>query len=432
MKKEVKRVDTKYVIRYQQNQNDLEAFNTIYEFYRNALYYFSISYVRKAADAEEIVQETFIKVIRYIKSLQSPEAFHAWLYRICYSTIMLHYRKDKKYQDVDDEFNLEEVQDGSDTPKETFDKQEIYQEIDESIEELGSRFETVARLYYFDEFKIKEISEILEIPEGTVKTRLMKIKVKLKEQLESKGVTPNKYLSLGFTPFMYNFFQSMYQQATMNEVHSQTILTNLHNEIALVGAPAILSGGLSKTSGAIGKKIVVSLTAASLVTVGYFYFTGEENIINSISYPTAMTRKNIEVQVSLNKEVESNMIEIKNDNKEVAFELDQDSLIFVIDENGNYEITIDDERETLTITNIDCNAPVINSIDVQEDKIYLALQDELSGIDFETSYAVYKDEKIEINDGYIYGTFDNDVYIYLYDKVGNNTEYRINIGETSI
>jgi hypothetical protein len=145
-----------------------------------------------------------------------------------------------------------------------------------------------------------------------------------------------------------------------------------------------------------------------------------------------MTRKNIEVQVSLNKEVESNMIEIKNDNKEVAFELDQDSLIFVIDENGNYEITIDDERETLAITNIDCNAPVINSIDVQEDKIYLALQDELSGIDFETSYAVYKDEKIEINDGYIYGTFDNDVYIYLYDKVGNNTEYRINIGETSI
>lgn len=122
MSKETKRVDTEYVIRYQNDQKDLEAFNHIYAFYKNALYYFCVSYVKRSADAEEIVQETFLKVIRNIKDLQSPEAFHAWLYRICYSMIMLHYRKNKKHQEVNEDIELEELQDYSDTPIESYQK----------------------------------------------------------------------------------------------------------------------------------------------------------------------------------------------------------------------------------------------------------------------------------------------------------------------
>lgn len=425
MKNEAKRIDTKYVKRYQQNQDDMEAFNAIYEFYYNPLYYFSISYIKKAADAEEVVQDTFVKVIRHIQSLQSPEAFHAWLYQICYSAIMMKFRKEKKYVELDEEYNIEETKDENDTPELYYEKKEVYSEIKEAMKELGVKFEVVTRMYYFDDLKIKEISKILGIPEGTVKTRLMKGKKRLKIILEEKGITPAKYFS--FAPFIYQFYKITQQQLQMNPIPAQTLLANTTSEATIATSTFALTQGVNHVAKVSMQKILTSFIGASIITSGYVILTSDANIINTIEYSNEMTRDKLETIITLNKEINENEVKIIKNEQLVPFELGKDAITFIIEENGEYEIQVKDEKETLNITNIDRNAPSIISYNIEDDKIYLDLKEETT-IDYQKSYAVYQNQQFEIKDNYIYGIFDSDLDIHLYDTVGNYAQYKLTFG----
>ena len=68
--REHKELDISYIERFQ--NGDIDAFNTIYGFYKNPIYYFGLKLMQNQADAEEVVQETFLSVYKNIQMLKSP------------------------------------------------------------------------------------------------------------------------------------------------------------------------------------------------------------------------------------------------------------------------------------------------------------------------------------------------------------------------
>lgn len=426
MKNEIKKIDIECVKRYQKNPKDLEAFNEIYNFYKDYLYFFTFTYVKNSTDAEEIVQETFIKVIKKIHTLEKPEAFHAWLYRICYTNVMLHYRKRKKYFQLDEENDFEEIEDEKINTEDVVTKNAIYTEVEQSIDQLDSKFKSIAQLYYFDELKLKEISEVLNVPVGTIKSRLNKIRSDIKGDLEAKGIHPNQFLSIGFTPFMYGFYEYLMSANSLTLEQSDKIYSAL-SATALTTSTALLSSG--STSSKIATKLVASLGVATAGTFGLSLLLKDDPaIIQQVNYYDELTNKSVEVSALVHEDIKENQIVIISNNKNIEFDYDNNILTFLAEDNGLYEIKVAEENKNIEITNIDKQAPIINKVSYVNEGVLLSMEDQLSGIDYNKSYAEYNGSKYAISDsGVIEGTFgDVTIKVYLSDYSDNESVYDIN------
>ncbi|MDQ0360782.1 RNA polymerase sigma factor [Breznakia pachnodae] len=426
MKNEIKKIDIECVKRYQKNPKDLDAFNEIYNFYKDYLYFFTYTYVKNSTDAEEIVQETFIKVIKKIHTLEKPEAFHAWLYRICYTNVMLHYRKRKKYFQLDEEKDFEEIEDEKINTEDVFTKNEIYTEVEQSIDQLGSKFKSIAQLYYFDELKLKEISEVLNVPVGTIKSRLNKIRSDIKGDLEAKGIHPNQFLSIGFTPFMYGFYEYLMSANPLTLEQSDKIYNAL-TATALTTSTALLSSG--STSSKIAAKLAASLGVATAGTFGLSLLLKEDQaIIQQVNYYNELTNKSVEVNALLREDIEANQIEVSSNNMKIEFDYENNILTFFVDENGAYEIKVENDTKEIEINNIDKEAPIINEVSYVDNGVHLSMEDQLSGVNFENSYAEYNGSKYTISEnGIIEGMFEDvTIKVYLSDYSGNESVYDIN------
>lgn len=131
--------------------------------------------------AEDIVQETFIRVFKYIKDFKGNSSLYTWIYRISQNVL-----KDKVGSKII-EVPYEDFHIDGDNPEELtiskIDREVLRRELDK----LGFIYKQVLVLFYFEDRSIKEISEILEEKEGTVKSKLSRGRVLLKKALEKGG-----------------------------------------------------------------------------------------------------------------------------------------------------------------------------------------------------------------------------------------------------
>jgi RNA polymerase sigma-70 factor (ECF subfamily) len=419
---ENKKIDTKYVILYQQNQNDFEAFNEIYNFYKNKIYYFGYSFLKDNDRAEEVVQETFVRVIKQIKNLRDPNSFNSWLFRISYSIIMLHYRKENRYQPLDEGVDISYFPDEKEDLIKTYHNQEIIDNVKNSLDTLSDRLKITAELYYFENMKIREISDVLEIPEGTVKTRLKLIKENLQVQLKKRGFKPADYMSLSFAPLMWKAFEQLTAATQLNEQAGMQILDG----IKVSAFPATVAIGGAIRNGAKAKKIAASAFIATAVTVVALQFQTSTLDIAKIEYNTDMTRNKVKVSVVTTKDIEDSKVSITFDNNQIDSLIQTNLVEFEVDQNGEYSIEVGDKKKIIAIDTIDRKAPLAELESMEDNKLKLKISDDLSGVDLNKSYVTSNGQKYEINeDGISEGTFIGDVSVHLYDSVGNHSEYVI-------
>lgn len=421
-----KRIDTEIIVQYMKNPKDMSAFNKIYEHYRNRLYCFSYSYTRNHSGAEEVVQETFIRMIDKIKQLRDPESFQTWLFKTCYSCILLYHRKENRFKNLDDVQEVSNVKYKGKTQVEIFEENEALDEIKEVMEELGTRFQSVAMLYYFDELKIKEISDVLKIPEGTVKTRLRKIKEDLKVKLDEKGISPEKYMSIGLSPLIIEVFREQAFYAQMSSTQVSNVLANITQATV---SSSVTAGNVAAL---FSKQVIASVLVATAITFGtYTAIKSDSDIVDQIVYQNKLTNNIVEVQVLLNKNIEQKDIVVLKGAEEIAVSIEDKKLLFHADENDTYKVIAgDDESYEITINSIDREAPVANLKEYREDGLSLDISDDNSGVDYDSSYVLYNETSYPISpDGSVSGEFDGSLSIYVYDKVGNVSEYTINISE---
>lgn len=169
-------------------KNDI--FNDEFLPHINSMYNFGYRLTFDQDDAKDLVQDTYLKAYRFIESFQKGTNAKAWLFRILKNSFINDYRKKSKepskvdYQEVESYYNSEEV-DRQITPDLRVEslKDMIGDEISNALNALDVDFRTVIILCDLEGFKYEEMAKILDIPIGTVRSRLHRARNLLKEKL---------------------------------------------------------------------------------------------------------------------------------------------------------------------------------------------------------------------------------------------------------
>ena len=158
----------------------------------DALYNFGFHLTMDEDDANDLVQDTFMKAWRFIKSYQEGTNAKAWLFKILKNTFINEYRRKKlrpaevdyedfvAYQDAEDVTRVGRL----DTTHEIFQTM-LGDEMTKAINELPVDFRTVILLCDVEDFSYEEIAKIVDIPVGTVRSRLFRARNMLKDKLRN-------------------------------------------------------------------------------------------------------------------------------------------------------------------------------------------------------------------------------------------------------
>lgn len=184
----------------QLKNNNKHAFRIVFERYRPNVYRTALLILKDHHNADDVVQETFLQVFLKIHKLTNPMAFEKWLYRITVNLCFEVIRKKGKTEVLSVDEVIETLFSSKDDklpmPDEVVIQREIQENIMKSIDSLSLKHRTVLILYYFNDFNLKEISEIIDCTEGTVKSRLFYAKKLLKDSL-IKQYGESNYESFG-------------------------------------------------------------------------------------------------------------------------------------------------------------------------------------------------------------------------------------------
>ncbi len=167
-----------------------KIFDTEFMPHINAMYNFAYRLTMDRDDAKDLLQDTYLKAFRFIDSFQQGTNAKAWLFRILKNSFINDYRKKSKepskvdYQEVETYYNSEDV-DRQITPDLRVESLSnmIGDEISNALNSLEVDFKTVIILCDLEGFKYEEMAKILDIPIGTVRSRLHRARNLLKEKL---------------------------------------------------------------------------------------------------------------------------------------------------------------------------------------------------------------------------------------------------------
>ena len=164
------------------NDKDQRAYTELMGRYKDSVYYMLLKMVNNSDDAEDLTIETFSKAFKRLDQYTPQFAFSTWLFKIASNHSIDFIRKkrikaisiDQGYSKADGESYVIPVKEESLDPEESMQKDERVQRMRDVVEKLKPRYKRLVELRYFEEKSYEEISEILELPLGTVKAQLFR------------------------------------------------------------------------------------------------------------------------------------------------------------------------------------------------------------------------------------------------------------------
>jgi len=153
-------------------EGDYAAFETLYNKYKGQVYRTALAIVRDQGAAEDILQDCFIRMYTHIECIDSSLPLIPWLYRV---TVNLSYNwvtRRKKWLTPLEAVVDRLIMSPRTSPEQVVEKNELQQAVQEAIYTLNFDQRVVLILFYLTNFSIREIAYILDVPEGTVKSRL--------------------------------------------------------------------------------------------------------------------------------------------------------------------------------------------------------------------------------------------------------------------
>ena len=158
----------------------------------DSMYNFAYRLTFDEDDAKDLVQDTYLKAFKFINSFEEGTNAKAWLFRILKNSFINEFRKKRKepakvdYNDVEQYYNSDEAGENmtTDLRVETL-QHMIGDEVSQALNSISVDFRTVIMLSDLEGFTYEEMSKILDIPIGTVRSRLHRARNILKEKLAS-------------------------------------------------------------------------------------------------------------------------------------------------------------------------------------------------------------------------------------------------------
>ena len=170
------------------SHGDRQAFASLVDLYQTRVIH--IAYGMLFEDACDASQEVFVKIYRSADTFRSESTLSTWIYRITKNVCIDFLRKRKEatlsLDDNQDDAPKIEIEDRKFSPEENAETHEIQQLVHDAISQLDDNSRLIITMFDIDGLSYDEISSILEIPAGTVKSRLNRARSKLRKILSEK------------------------------------------------------------------------------------------------------------------------------------------------------------------------------------------------------------------------------------------------------
>jgi RNA polymerase sigma-70 factor (ECF subfamily) len=176
---------------------DRAAFDVLVEHYYRMVSILTYQKVKNRADAEDLVQESFVRAYRAIESLREAEKFGGWLYHIALKICLDHLRKRDRH---DAPLRLDEVGapgEAKDTPGiAILEQKEEQSKVSDAISGLPEKYRTVVVLRFVEKKSYREIAELLGEPDGTIANRIHRAVKILQDRMRGLAPSPSDVSSV--------------------------------------------------------------------------------------------------------------------------------------------------------------------------------------------------------------------------------------------
>ena len=172
-------------------EGDVSAFNELVNSYSRKIFRLAKHITQNDEDAEDVLQETFLKAFEHLPDFQGQSKFYTWIVRIAVNESLMKLRKRKSDRsvpldepvDTGEDTVVREIAVWEENPEQKYSREELGQILDEAVEGLRPAFRTVFVLRDIEELSTEETAEALGISVPAVKSRLLRARLQLREKL---------------------------------------------------------------------------------------------------------------------------------------------------------------------------------------------------------------------------------------------------------
>lgn len=297
----INRIDlAKYVVKVQKGNK--KALEHIVNETGDYIYYYCITLLRNEDEASEAVQDIYVILLEKLKTLENPQTFLGWL-KVITSNYCKNRLSRKPHTISIEESEITEFTEDKDSqimPEKCLETEEISGIIMSVVKQLPDIHKECVLMYYYHQLSIEQIATVLEVKEGTVKSRLYHARKAIKAELEKYG--KENLTFNGFSPLLYITGSLLSESENYRfTVPSQNIISAksvIHTENA-IGTDATLSSAVklipvTVAKASIAAKVIAGIgivTAGTIVTGSVVTHT----IKNSDTKPVAVVEQNTKV-----------------------------------------------------------------------------------------------------------------------------------------
>jgi RNA polymerase sigma-70 factor (family 1) len=168
----------------QLKEGNIQAFNHLFESYSSRLYGFGLKYLKSEADAEELVQDVFLKIWKNHKNLKEKENFHSYLFTVAFNQIRDYFRNKGVYLDLQEQMRHDPA-DNSTEAAITY--RSVLEQISNLLNKLPEKKQKIFRLSRFEGKSAREIAGLVGVSPKTVDNQVSEVIGFLRKNLRDSG-----------------------------------------------------------------------------------------------------------------------------------------------------------------------------------------------------------------------------------------------------
>jgi RNA polymerase sigma-70 factor (ECF subfamily) len=163
---------------------DYASFEELVHRHASGVYHLALKMLHNAADAEEVLQDTFLAAYTHLKDFRRQASFKTWVYRIAANQALTRLRKDKKKLELwlDEETDMATA-DWTTDPEVMAEHEELRRRLMQAVDALPPAYRAVFWLRDVEGLSTQEVADVLDLEVPNVKTRLLRARLKLREML---------------------------------------------------------------------------------------------------------------------------------------------------------------------------------------------------------------------------------------------------------
>lgn len=173
---------------------DVAAFEELIDAYQKKVFNLALRIIGNYDDAADLAQETFVRIYKAISNFKEQSSFSTWVYRITTNVCLdeIRKRKNKKVVSLDEDIHMDDgemkrqVVSGDPGPDEAAEREEVRRTVNNAINKLPEDQRVVITLRDLQGMSYEEIAKVLALPAGTVKSRINRARLALKNALSSE------------------------------------------------------------------------------------------------------------------------------------------------------------------------------------------------------------------------------------------------------